>query len=238
MRRFNFRWYRRTYSRLRWCAFPVIKHTTQIPLAVRQIFQEDSLDEHVKGFGFPPREPVVFVEVHCETVDHLLALMQDAGVRKVAEKGHEFGLQSNGYAFAADVIAKHDNPAPQDGAHLICVYNVPPHISTQEHDQKFEDFIDNFLAVPAVKKNFVRFEMWQHNNMLDDDIRAFGYSASGPAFIHHAIVENWDSALEMMEDPEARQFVINAGNSGKDFNLKTDGYVFHGRVVTKIDKPV
>jgi hypothetical protein len=39
-----------------------------------------------------------------------------------------------------------------------------------------------------------------------------------------------------MEDPEAQQFVMNAGNAGRDFNLKTDGYVFHGRVVTKMDK--
>jgi hypothetical protein len=58
-------------------------------------------------------------------------------------------------------VAKHDNPAPRDGAHLFCVYNVPPHVSSRkfEHDQNFEEFIDNFLAVPKVKKNFVRFEM-------------------------------------------------------------------------------
>ena len=42
--------------------------------------------------------------------------------------------------------------------------------------------------------------------------------------------------LQIMEDLEAQQFVMNAGNAGRDFDLKTDGYVFHGRVVTKIDK--
>ncbi|KAJ7910311.1 hypothetical protein B0H13DRAFT_1876846 [Mycena leptocephala] len=31
-----------------------------------QIFQTDLMDEHVKPFGFPPREDVVFVEVQCE----------------------------------------------------------------------------------------------------------------------------------------------------------------------------
>ncbi|KAJ7896585.1 hypothetical protein B0H13DRAFT_2338318 [Mycena leptocephala] len=207
-------------------------------LKIEMIFQEDVLDEHVKAFGFPPREPVVFIEVHCETVDHLLALLGDPEARRLIEKGKEFVPPSGSCVFAADVVAKHDNPAPRDAAHLFCVYNIPPHVSSRkfEHDQNFEEFIDNFLAVPKVKKNFVRFEMWKHNNMLDDHIRALDYAEAGPIFIHHAMVENWDSALEMMEDPEAQQFVMNAGNAGRDFNLKTDGYVFHGRVVTKMDK--
>ncbi|KAJ7121556.1 hypothetical protein C8R44DRAFT_876945 [Mycena epipterygia] len=205
----------------------LIDEVLQLPLVqknvlkVEMIFQQDLLDEHVKAFGFPPREPVVFVAVHCETVDNLLALLGAAEVQKVVEKGKEFGLHSNSYGFSAEVVAKHDNPALR-----------------MQHDQKFENFIDNFLSVPAVKKNFVRFEMWQHNHMLDDHIRAFGYSESGPAFIHHAIIESWDSAMEMMKDPEAQHFVMNAGNDGKDFNLKTGGYVFAGRVVTKIDKSV
>jgi hypothetical protein len=33
---------------------------------VKQIFQDDVLDEVVKAFGFPPREPAVFLKVHCE----------------------------------------------------------------------------------------------------------------------------------------------------------------------------
>jgi hypothetical protein len=86
----------------------------------------------------------------------------DPEVRGLIEKGKEVGPPSSSYVFAADVLAKHDNPAPRDGAaHLICVYNVPPHVSSRklEHDQKFEEFIDNYLAVPKVKKNVVRFEM-------------------------------------------------------------------------------
>jgi hypothetical protein len=42
----------------------------------------------------------------------------------------------------------------------------------------------------------------------------------------------------MMNDRKAQQFVMSAGNDGKDFNLKTDGYVFAGRVVTKLNKSV
>ncbi|KAJ7896581.1 hypothetical protein B0H13DRAFT_1885086 [Mycena leptocephala] len=205
-------------------------HPDIVPLTVRQIFQENTLDEHFKAFDVAPREHVVLVEVHCE-------LVGDPEVRRLVEKGKEFGPPSGSYVFAADVVPKYDNPAPRDSAaHVISVYNVPPHVSSRkfEHDQKFEEFIDNFLAAPKVKKNVVRLEMWKHNNMLDDHIRALGYAEAGPVYIHHAIIENWDSALEIMEDLEAQQFFMNAGNAGRDFNLKTDCYGFHGRVVTKL----
>ncbi|KAJ7896571.1 hypothetical protein B0H13DRAFT_1885076 [Mycena leptocephala] len=214
-------------------------HPDIAPLTVRQIFQENTLDKHVKAFGLPLREHVVLIEVHCETVDNLLALVGDPEVRRLVEKGKEFGPPSGSYIFAADVVAKYDNPAPRDGAaHMISVYNVPPHVSSRkfEHDQKIEEFIDTLLALPKVKKNVVRLEMWKHNNMLDDHIRTLGYAEARPVFIHHGIIENWDNALEMMEDPEAQQFVVNTGNAGRDFNLQTDSYAFHGRVVTKLDK--
>ncbi|KAJ7452277.1 hypothetical protein FB451DRAFT_1565981 [Mycena latifolia] len=223
----------------------LIDETLQLPLVqnnllkVQVIFQEDFMDEHVKAFGFPPREPIVLVAIHCETMDNLLDLLDTAEVRGAFEKGKEFGLHTTGHGFSAEVVAKNDNPAPKDAVHLVCVYNIPPHIATQHHDQKYEDWIDkDFLSVPAVKKHFVRFEMWMHNHALDDHIRAFGYSASGPAVIHHAMLENMDSAVEMMTDPEAHQSVLGAGNDGEHFNLKRDGYVFMGRVVTKIDKSV
>jgi hypothetical protein len=86
----------------------------------------------------------------------------DPEVCRLVEKGKEFGPPSGSYVFAADVVVKHDNPAPRDGTvHLICVYNVPPHVSSRklEHDQKFEESIENYLAIPKVKKNVVRLEM-------------------------------------------------------------------------------
>ncbi|KAJ7289829.1 hypothetical protein C8J57DRAFT_1278491 [Mycena rebaudengoi] len=211
---------------------PVVKKNVH---KVEMFFQEDGVDEHVKAFGFPPREPVVFVAIHCETADHFLATMAAPEFLEAYQKRKELGLQTYSSAFSAKVVAKIDNPAPQDAAHLVCVYNVPSHISSLPHDQKFEDFIDDFLSVPAVRKNFVRFEMWQPNNMLDDHIRAFGYPEATPTFIHHARLENWDSVEEMMTDAAARQNVLDAGDDGKHFNLKTDGYVFHARLLTKID---
>ncbi|KAF7340344.1 hypothetical protein MVEN_01953600 [Mycena venus] len=222
----------------------LIDKAVQLPLVqknllkIDMIFQTNLSDEHVKAFGYLPKEEVVFVEVQCETAENVLALLGDAGFQKVAENGKEFGLHSNSYGFAADVVTKLDNPSPQGAVHMMFVYGVPPHVSTAHHDQKFNEFTDNFVAIPAVRKNFVTFEVWQHNTKLEDHFRNFGYSAAGPTIIHHAELENWDSATELMADAETQEFVLNAGNAGEDFDLKKHSYVFTGRVVTKLDKSV
>ncbi|KAJ7265240.1 hypothetical protein C8J57DRAFT_1511799 [Mycena rebaudengoi] len=179
---------------------PVVKKNIAVD---GQFFQEDGVDEHVKAFGFPPREPVVFVAIHCETADHFLEwTMAAPEFLEAYQNRKELGLQTYSSAFSAKVVAKIDNPAPQDAAHLVCVYNVPPHISSLPHDQKFEDFIDDFLSVPAVWKNFVRFEIWQPNNMLDDHIRAFGYPEATPTFIHHA-------RLKVQSIPFQQHLILN-----------------------------
>ncbi|KAJ7925451.1 hypothetical protein B0H13DRAFT_2314461 [Mycena leptocephala] len=196
-------------------------------LKVEVIFQTDLMDEHVKAFGFPPREDVVFVEVQCETVENVLALVGDAEVQKLVGNGQAFALHSNSYGFSAD-----------EAVHLICVYNVPPHLSTTQHDQKFEAFIDNFVAIPAVRKNYKRFEMALEAQYYAGRPRSHVWLLSSGAYICTSRLENWNNALEMMTDPEAQQFVFNAGNDGEDFDLKKHGYVFTGRVVTKIDKAV
>jgi hypothetical protein len=43
---------------------------------------------------------------------------------------------------------------------------------------------------------------------------------------------------QVVNDPETKQFVLNAGNAGEDFDLRKHSYVFTGRVVTKLDKSV
>jgi hypothetical protein len=40
----------------------------------------------------------------------------------------------------------------------------------------------------------------------------------------------------MMKDPATQQFVLNAGNARKDFDLQRDAYVFTACVVKKIEK--
>ncbi|KAF8209070.1 hypothetical protein K438DRAFT_2012390 [Mycena galopus ATCC 62051] len=212
---------------------PVVKNNL---VKCEMIFQNDMADEHVGAFGFPLREPLVFVTLHSETPDALFEVLAAPEVRKIFAKGREWGLHDCSSGFSATVATKVDGPTPPNSLHLICVYNVPPELSTDEHNKKLEDFIDSFVEVLAVKKNWARFEMWQSNNLLEDHVQAFGYSASGPTFIHHARLENLDNALEMLKDPAAHKSVHESGNNGEHFDLKKNGYVFSGRVVTKIGR--
>jgi hypothetical protein len=203
---------------------------------VEMIIQNEIADDHVGNFGFPPREEIVLVVLHSETREHLVELFEDPEVRKTFEKGKEWGLHSSSSAFSADLTPKIDNPAPENAVHLICLYNVPSTVSSDAHDQSFHQFMDGFVDVPACRKHFVRSEVWQSNNLLDDHIRGFGYSPAGPTFIHHAKLTDWDSALEMLKDPAAHTSVLDAGNNGEYFDLKKNAYVFSFHVVTKIDK--
>ncbi|KAK6988596.1 hypothetical protein R3P38DRAFT_3331936 [Favolaschia claudopus] len=187
------------------------------------IFQTDIVgDRLTAAFGFPPREPAIFIVVQSE----ILAAPE---VRNVMAKGKEFGFYEGSSASATDLSSKVEAAVPEDGIHLFCVYNVPPELSaTEEHGPHFEAFIDDFLRVPAVKKIFLRFWKWQYNDSLDDNVRDFGYSA-GRTLLCYAV-------LEMMGDPIAQRFVLNSGAGGKHFDLKKHGYVFVGNVVKKLDK--
>ena len=66
-------------------------------------------------------------------------------VRKVFDTGKEWGLHNFSSGFAATVVPKIDNPAPKDSKHLICVYNVPPSLSSAQHDDKWVEFMEEFV---------------------------------------------------------------------------------------------
>ncbi|KAJ6459992.1 hypothetical protein C8R45DRAFT_1030240 [Mycena sanguinolenta] len=199
-------------------------------------FQKDVVDEHAGSFGFPPRNPVVFCILQSETPEQVFEVLAAPEVRKVFDMGKEWGLHDFSSGFAATVVPKIDNPAPKDGKHLICVYNVPPSLSSAQHDNKWVEFMDEFIEVVARRNHFVRFDMWSSNNLLDEHMRAFGYSAAGPTFINHGICDGEEAMFEVMQDPAAHKSVMDAGNDGEHFDLKVNAYVFNAHVVTKIDK--
>ncbi|KAJ6459996.1 hypothetical protein C8R45DRAFT_543215 [Mycena sanguinolenta] len=202
------------------------------------IVQNDAADDHLGAFGFPPKEPVVFVVLHSEMPEQIFEIFADAEVRELFATGEEWGLQSISSGFSATVDIKVDNPAPKDGAHLFCVYNVPPSLSSEEHDKRCVEFVESFVEVPACRSHLVRFEHWESNNLLDDHIQTFGYSAAGPTLVSHMKLDGWDNAFEILRDAEAQQSALDAGNNGEHFDLKTNAYGFSGHVVTKFDKTV
>jgi hypothetical protein len=58
-----------------------------------------------------------------------------------------------------DVVPKiNSSVTPTGGIHVMGFYNVPPHVSFEQHVQKHHAFMDNAVALPAVQKNFRKLE--------------------------------------------------------------------------------
>ncbi|KAJ7677056.1 hypothetical protein DFH06DRAFT_617678 [Mycena polygramma] len=204
-------------------------------LKVEMLFQNDKLDAHVGAYGFGPRQEMVLVAMQSETAEHLFAVLSDPEVRSVFEKGKEFSLHGVSCGLAADILPKIDKPSPPGCTHFVCVYKAPTRVvSKQQHDHTMDEFLTALVALPGLEKNFVNFEVWRNNEALDDHIRAFGYSAAGTTFVLRADTESMDNALEILTDPEGQKMMETAESKGLAF--KTDGYLFHVDVVTKLEK--
>ncbi|KAK6987665.1 hypothetical protein R3P38DRAFT_3332491 [Favolaschia claudopus] len=189
---------------------------------LNMILQNDKADEGRAAFGFPPREHAVYITAQSK----VLASLE---VRKVFDKAKDFELHSFTFGSSSSLSIYIDSPMPKNGVHLFCVYNLPFELSvTGEHNRSWDSFIDNFVRLPVVQDNFSKFEIWHYNDSLDDSVRDFGYTKGRTILCH--------DVYELMTDPVAHELVLNSGDGGKQFDLKTHGYLFSARVVTKLDK--
>ncbi|KAJ7928351.1 hypothetical protein B0H13DRAFT_2311629 [Mycena leptocephala] len=93
--------------------------------------------------------------------------------------------------------------------------------------------VDDFVALPIIQKNLMKYGMWLQNNSLDDLIRTFDYAAPSPISVLRGECESWDKTLEMMKDPQAQKMLLDAG---KDFDFTIGRSLFSMDVVTKIHK--
>ncbi|KAJ7436904.1 hypothetical protein B0H11DRAFT_2108983 [Mycena galericulata] len=202
-------------------------------LKMEMMFQNDRLDEHVKLFDFPPRDPVVVIATETETVDDLVEVFADAEVQQLFKKVEEFGLQSGTSGFSADAVPKiNKNVSTQNPVHILGIYQVPPHLSRDEYGQKFQAFVEKYIALPAIQKNLVRYEVWQQNDAVGDRMhRDLGHPVSEPIFLVRAESETLDHVIEYLNDPQARKLVQDAK---QDFSFNTNACLFTADLVTKI----
>ncbi|KAJ7205966.1 hypothetical protein GGX14DRAFT_397247 [Mycena pura] len=205
-------------------------------LKMEMMFQNDRLDEHVKLFEFPPREPVVVIAIETENADDLVEVLADAEVQKLFQKTEDFGLQSATFAFSADVAPKINRnvTSTQKPVRIVGIYKVPTHLSRDEYGQKFHAFVEKYIALPAIQKNLVRYEVWQQNDAVGDRMmQNLAHPVSEPTFLVRAESETLDHVIEYLNDPQARKLVQDAK---QDFGFNTNACLFTADVVTKIDK--
>ncbi|KAJ7106672.1 hypothetical protein C8R44DRAFT_326094 [Mycena epipterygia] len=122
----------------------------------------------------------------------------------------------------------------QDRTHTVSIHRAPAHLSKAQFDQKMDAYMDAFSAVPVVKKNALKIEMFVPNNIIDMHAQEMGFPVPHPTVI---VLCEWESHEQMLEtagDPTVMRVVAGAI---ADFGLDVGSCVFHANVVTKIDLP-
>jgi len=85
-------------------------------------------------------------------------------VQQLVEAAKQFGLQSGACVFPADIVSKIDSPSVEDAVHIIGIYKVPRDLTAEEYGQKFNAFVENYVALPAIQKNLVKYELVRHHS--------------------------------------------------------------------------
>ncbi|KAK6981093.1 hypothetical protein R3P38DRAFT_455495 [Favolaschia claudopus] len=218
----------------------IVDEAMQLPLVqekllkVDMIFQTDKGDEHTPAFGLGTRTPAIILVIATQTLENIRELMALPEVRKLFQKGKDFGNQSSTFIYTK--VPKIDRPAPDNGVDMVFVYDGPLELTTgQNHMREFDEFMSGFVQLPAIQRNFVRLEMWQSMDIIDQEARDFGYSTESRPTLYYAKLKDLDAAKEMMSDPATQGYFASAADGRQQFDPKKYGYAFVANVVTKLD---
>lgn len=84
-------------------------------------------------------------------------MLADPSVQKLVAEAEEFGFQTGGTSFDVKVVTKMQRDTPGTNVHAFSICSAPPQVSAAQFTANFEAFIDKFLELPAVRKNFVKY---------------------------------------------------------------------------------
>ncbi|KAJ7016309.1 hypothetical protein C8F04DRAFT_1245392 [Mycena alexandri] len=156
------------------------------------IYQNEFLNPHLKALGFPEAPASVWLRLECETDAHGAEILTDPALVKVYAEAEEFLPYV--MAFMADVVTKIDLPTPRNPMHIMCTFQCPAHLSSNEYRTKFEGFVDRLLALPITQKSILKYSVvnqsqWMPNNTLDAPLRDLGFPQLEPVFVVMAETE-------------------------------------------------
>ncbi|KAK6984785.1 hypothetical protein R3P38DRAFT_3451451 [Favolaschia claudopus] len=203
---------------------PLVK---QNYLKVDMIFQ----DENTPALEIGPRSPAVFVVIQALTPENVRKVLASPELRKIFQKGKDFGNQSSFFAYSKVLIDQIDPPAPDNGIQMVFVYDGP---LDENHMREFDDFMRGFVLLPGIQESVARLEMWQSTNILDEDVQDFGYSTESQPMLYCATLKDSsvDAVKQMMSDPDTQRYFAEGR---QQLDLKKYGYWFVANVVTKLD---
>ncbi|KAJ6540502.1 hypothetical protein B0H19DRAFT_1077910 [Mycena capillaripes] len=189
------------------------------------ITQTNILDGHGTALANP--QPTALCLAECETEEHTIeviyngrAVLADPTVRKLVVEAEEFGFQTNGIAFGADVITKVERATSGTGVHATGIFRAPQDVSLTQFLVSFEAMTTKFLALPSVQKNLDKFTMSK-----------LGLSGAAVTVITFSEAETWDRIIEVVQDPDVQKLIAD---SIKEFSLHPDSCIFSSEIVSKI----
>ncbi|KAJ7752616.1 hypothetical protein B0H16DRAFT_788315 [Mycena metata] len=145
------------------------------------------------------------------TLDHMREMLMDRELIRLCDRGKEFHFQDGASALSVDIMAKTEFVVPQNAARIMAIFKAPPHVALKDYSTKFHRCIEECFALPEVKKNRVKYEVWEQNNAIDDCLPSLG----------HVVAE---SMLIGMGECEVRLYRLDATISLKAFNAERGQY--------------
>ncbi|KAJ7743043.1 hypothetical protein DFH07DRAFT_777534 [Mycena maculata] len=177
-----------------------------LPVAQRNLLKLDiisqntEMDKHMHAVGLPVPSPTVVISsgVYLPPVQ----MLKDPALQKLLAESDDFGFRKGATAFAADIITKIDAPGVTPGTSVICVYNRPPHLSTEQFGQQMEDLMDK-ITVQPIRDRFSNYSLWLQNDAVDKHLQALGYPAPEPLLVVRA-------EAEIFEHSEVGRLLLDA----------------------------
>ncbi|KAJ6493903.1 hypothetical protein C8R47DRAFT_1267200 [Mycena vitilis] len=210
----------------------IINDVAKLPLIQKNLLKLEMLFENLPpddGVSFfrSSREHAVLVVIESETLAHFMEVSADAEVKTILERGREFGLQSPTLAaFSVDVITKISPCTSEQGINSIGVFKLPGNLSAEDYREKFRRLAENFIEMPLIASDLLRYELWLQNKVLD-------HPSHEPMLIIRGESQSWKNLIEIIEVQESEKMILD---EELDFEINTDAGFYTVDVVTKINK--
>ncbi|KAF8195317.1 hypothetical protein K438DRAFT_2017283 [Mycena galopus ATCC 62051] len=201
---------------------------------VELMFQNPSMDEHLKKFGLSASPPMVTIIVETESKDHLLAPINDGEIRQLFTPAAELGFHRTA-SFSAEVfsLVDSDSPPTQHTHHAAGFFILPPQLSIAEWKQKTAALVDELSALPALHKFWTKFQVWWQNTEFHPHSESLGLPPPEPIVILYGESETVEHMADFSKDPGILKVVLDANN---DFGLNIEAHCGSVDVVTKVNK--
>ncbi|KAF8175909.1 hypothetical protein K438DRAFT_1847264 [Mycena galopus ATCC 62051] len=115
---------------------------------------------------------------------------------------------------------------------VFATHSVPPDLSKEEFEAKFDAYLDDVLAPQNVRRNFLKYEVLRQNDRFDEYLESYGCIPREPMVVVRAQAESPDHIISVLADPEVQRKC----EAAESFGLQTGARVFSVDAEQVIDR--